>query len=271
MLTFLFWNTNRKPVTGLIARLVEEHRVDVLMLAESGAGTVEMLRKLNENAPDFHYAPSRAPTAVEVFTRFSGAFLKPTFDSGRVSIRRLALPARAELLLAMVHLPSKLYWSEDSQTHECVELARSIQQEEGKAGHSRSLLIGDLNVDPFESGVVSTVGLHGLMTRELASRKNFRTVQEKDYPAFYNPMWGHFGDRTGGPSGSYYYENAEHKVYFWHLFDQVLIRPDVLDFCSSDPVSIITRAGDTPLLSESGRPDQSLASDHLPLLFRLSV
>jgi endonuclease/exonuclease/phosphatase (EEP) superfamily protein YafD len=270
MLTFLFWNTNRKPLADMIARLVEDHRIDVLMLAESGAGAVEMLQRLNESSPDFHYAPSRAPTAVDVFTRFSGEFLKPTFESGRVSIRRMALPARAELLLALVHLPSKLYWSEDSQALECVRLARTIQEQEEEAGHSRTLLIGDLNVDPFEVGVVSASGLHGLMTRQLASRK-VRTVQGQDYRTFYNPMWGHFGDRTGGPPGSYYYESAEHKVYFWHLFDQVLIRPDVLDFCPSDPVTIITHVGETALLSESGRPDQSVGSDHLPLLFKLAV
>ena len=270
MLTFLFWNMNRKRLVDMIARLVEDRWVDVLMLAENATGAVEMLQRLNEGSPEFHYAPSRAPTAVDVFTRFSGEFLKPTFESGRVSIRRMALPARAELLLAMVHLPSKLYWSEDSQTLECAQLARSIRQEEERAGHSRTLLIGDLNVDPFEPGVVSAAGLHGMMTRQLASRK-VRTVQGQDYPTFYIPMWGHFGDRTGGPSGSYYYERAEHKEYFWHLFDQVLIRPDVLDFCPSDPVTIITRVGDTPVLSESGRPNRSVGSDHLPLLFKLSV
>jgi hypothetical protein len=106
MLTFLFWNMNRKRLVDMIARLVEDHWVDVLMLAENATGAVEMLQRLNEGSPEFHYAPSRAPTAVDVFTRFSGEFLKPTFESGRVSIRRMALPARAELLLAMVHLPA---------------------------------------------------------------------------------------------------------------------------------------------------------------------
>jgi exonuclease III len=204
VLRFLFWNVNHKPLADAIVRLVQEYQADVLMLAESVTAAVTMLQKLNKDSPDFHYAPSRAPTAVDVFTRFSGQFLTPTLESGRVSIRRMALPARVELLLAMVHLPSKSYWSDDSQALECAELARSIRQEEEKAGHSRTLVMGDLNVDPFETGVVSTVGLHGLMTRELASRKNFRTVQEKDYPTFYNPMWGHFGDRSGGPSGSCY-------------------------------------------------------------------
>ncbi len=272
MLTFLFWNTNRKPLTDLIVPLVEEYAVDVLMLAESGVAAVEMLQKLNAKSEMFYYAPSRIPpAAVEVFTRFSGRFLRPTFERGRLSIRRLALRARPELLLAVIHLPSKLYWSEDSQASECVDLARNIAEEEKQAGHGRTVLIGDLNMDPFESGVVSANGLHGVMTRQLATSKNLRTVQGTQFPTFYNPMWGHFGDRTGGPSGGYYYERAEHKVYFWHLFDQVLIRPDVLQYCPADPVSIITRAGNTSLLTELDAPDATIASDHLPLLLRLSI
>jgi len=270
MLTFLFWNTNRKPIAGLVARLVEEHQVDVLALAEMGISGVEILLRLNAGSPDFHYAPSRLPTAVEVFTRFSPDFLTPMFESGRISIRRMTLPARPELLLAMMHLPSKLHWSEDSQALGFPELARELRQEEERAGHARTLLIGDLNVDPFEPGMVSASGLHGMMTRQLASRGS-RTVQGRVYPTFYNPMWGHFGDRSGGPSGTYYYERAEQVVHFWHIFDQVLIRPDLLQFCPSDPVTIITQAGDTPLRMESGRPDQSIGSDHFPLLFKLSL
>jgi endonuclease/exonuclease/phosphatase family metal-dependent hydrolase len=270
MLTFLFWNINRKPLTELVARLVEDHHVDVLALAESGATPDRVLRDLNTNSAAFHYARSRMPTPVEVFTRFSGGFLKSTLESQQVSIRRMALPARPELLLVMVHLPSKSYWSEDSQVFECAKLARSIAAEEKQAGHSRTLVIGDLNMDPFEPGVVSAAGLHGMMTRRLASRKS-RRVLGHDYPTFYNPMWGHFGDRGGGPSGSYYYERAEHKVYFWHLFDQVLVRPEIFDFCPTDPVSIVTRAGDTSLLMDSGRPDKTVASDHLPLLLKLSI
>ncbi len=270
MLTFLFWNTNRKPVTGLVARLAEEHRVDVVVLVESESSSSEILNKLNENSVDFYYARSRVPTAVEVFTRFSPDFLVPTLESGRFSIRRMSLPARPELLLAMVHLPSKSYWTNDSQTLECAELSRMVQTEEQKVGHRRTLLLGDLNVDPFEPGMVGASGLHAMMTRQLAARQS-RTVQGREYPMFYNPMWGHFGDRTGGPSGSYYYERAEHVVHFWHLFDQVLIRPDVLNFCPIDPVSIITRAGETSLLSDSGKPDTDGGSDHLPVLLKLTV
>src|SRR5258706_11895269 len=50
--------------------------------------------------------------------------------------------------------------------------------------------------------------LHSVMSREIANR-TARTVQGREYPFFYNPMWGHFGDRMSKTAGSYYYDNAE--------------------------------------------------------------
>jgi len=75
-----------------------------------------------------------------------------------------------------VHLPSKLYWNESSQALESTELARLIVEQEAAAGHARTLLVGDLNMNPFEIGMAGAVGLHGVMTRQLASRQT-RTIQ----------------------------------------------------------------------------------------------
>ena len=47
-----------------------------------------------------------------------------------------------------------------------------------------------------------------------------RFVQGTDYPFFYNPMWGLFGDGREGPAGSYYYAKSGHETYFWNIFDQ---------------------------------------------------
>ena len=169
-----------------------------------------------------------------------------------------------------VHLPSKLYWNESSQALESTELARLIVEQEAAAGHARTLLVGDLNMNPFEIGMAGAVGLHGVMTRQLASRQT-RTIQGREYPFFYNPMWSRFGDRASGPAGTYYYDSAEHVNYFWNLFDQVLLRPSLLDRFSNDQLQILTVAGKVPLIREDGRINASVASDHLPILFRLDL
>jgi hypothetical protein len=270
MTTFLFWNTNKKPVEEAIAALVETHMVDVLVLAEFSARPVELLEQLNQPGKlGFHLTLGRSKGIV-VFTRFSSQFVRPVYETERISIRRLALPAQIEILLALVYFPSKLFWSEDSQAFECTELARQIRIQEDEAGHNRTVLVGDLNMNPFESGLVSAAGLNAVMTRDLAERR-FRTVQSRQYPFFYNPMWNHFGDQHDGPPGTYYYEGSEHVCHFWNVFDQVLLRPDLMNRCSTDGVKVLTQAGSLSLLSAQGRPNARSASDHLPLMFELDL
>ena len=48
-------------------------------------------------------------------------------------------------------------------------------------------------MNPFEHGVVAANGLNAVMARKVAARDT-RTVLAHEYPFFYNPMWGHFGD-----------------------------------------------------------------------------
>lgn len=153
---------------------------------------------------------------------------------------------------------------------ECTTLSSTILDEERRAGHSRTVLVGDLNMNPFESGVVGASGLHAVMARKVAERVE-RTVQGRTYPFFYNPMWGHLGDWADRPPGSYYYERAEHVNYFWNTFDQVLVRPQLMDRLRSDQVRLLSRAGETSLRTEDGRPNAVDGSDHFPLLFKLDL
>jgi len=116
--------------------------------------------------------------------------------------------------------------------------------------------------------MVGTGGLHAVMSREVASRGS-RTVQAREYDFFYNPMWAHFGDRGGRVPGTYYYDKAEHVTYFWNMFDQILVRPALLEGLGAESVRILTSVRGLSLLGPSGRPDKTIASDHLPVLVDL--
>ena len=57
---------------------------------------------------------------------------------------------------------------------------------------------------------------------------------------------------------------------FWNMFDQVLIRPELLDrFCNED-LEILETDGKKSLVNPSKTPRKKI-SDHLPILFRLSL
>lgn len=265
---FLFWNIGRKPLAPVIAELAQEQRADIVALVECNIESHVLLAALNATGrSDFHLAPGLSK-AIHIFIRFSRDFLRPVYESDRVIIGRLSLPARSEILLSVVHLPSKLHWTTESQSFECGELARQIAAEEDKAGHQRTVLVGDFNMNPFEPGVVAAGGLHAVMSREVASRQS-RIVQGRDYRFFYNPMWNHFGDGNSETAGSYFYNASEQVSYYWNVFDQVLIRPDLAGKFNPASLQILKSAGAGSLVRSNGRPDDKQYSDHLPIVFDL--
>lgn len=155
---FFFWNINNKPLTATIAALVVEHAVDVLILAESIISDGVLVQALNSGPrSDFHLAPNPLGR-MRIFTRFSRQFFQAKFESKWTTIARIALPARDEILLCAVHFPSKLHLTDASQAQEASILASEIVREEDNAGHQRTLLVGDLNMNPFEHGVVALWG-----------------------------------------------------------------------------------------------------------------
>lgn len=270
MVTFLYWNINRRPIGPQIRALVESHRVDILVLSEFAGSPVSMQQHLNsEPRPEYHYATGNCER-VHIFTRFSPEFLTATYESERISIRRLTLPARLEILVVAVHLPSKLFASEDSQTFECEKLARTIREQEERVGHARTLIVGDLNMNPFEKGLVKANALNAVMSQQVASRGS-RVVQSEKYPFFFNPMWAHLGHRVGHPPGTYFYDRGDIVNYYWNVFDQVIVRPELMDHFDPERIRVLTEVGEESLLLDDGRPDQQRFSDHLPLLFEIEL
>jgi len=274
MLRFLFWNLNRKRLAAAIGHIVRSREVDVVLLAENVIPPGEVVWALNSTGTaDYTYAPGQCER-IDVFSRLSGRMLVPVHESRHWSIRHLRLPGRTSIVVAAIHGISKAHWKDDSQAHECIRFADDLRRSEQEVGHGNSLVIGDLNMNPFESAMVSAVGLNASMSRAIAHR-GARTVQGRSYHFFYNPMWGHFGDLAASPPGTYYREESEHVGYFWHMFDQVLLRPTLLQYFEHENLEIVSQIApggvQTSLLSSRGVPDASIGSDHLPIVLGLTV
>jgi hypothetical protein len=268
MATFLFWNLNRNDCLSSIGRLVKLHGVDLVMLAESSLANDAVLVTLNsDEQKGFHFNPGNC-SRIAVFSKYPSDRVRPLHESDRISIRRLSLSPSRDILLAVAHLPSKLHRTSEEQAFAVSEIARDIARIEEKVGHERTLLVGDLNMNPFENGLVAATCLHATMDRRIAERGT-RTVDQRPRAFFYNPMWSLLGDASPGPPGTYYRSESGHVAYFWHMFDQVLIRPELLPAFDNETLKIIDSDGTRSFLKNSGVPNENAASDHLPILFRL--
>lgn len=172
------------------------------------------------------------------------------------------------MIIVAVHLPSKLYKSDWDQYSKSTRVAQQIQEVESEYEHQRTLVIGDFNMNPFEAGMISASGFHGIMTQEIAQKRS-RTVDGEEKHYFYNPMWGRMGDYVDNISGTYYYNGGGECCYFWNTFDQVLLRPDLLKYFSHQNLHIISKIGDKSLI-KNNKIDSNF-SDHLPIFIALDI
>jgi endonuclease/exonuclease/phosphatase (EEP) superfamily protein YafD len=274
---FLFWNIRGKRLGHLVRALVDEHDADVVVLAELGEEPWDILTALNANDARHVFHMDELPTRAagrrqpRIYWRLSRDAIRPLRkDDGAIFYDLETITGRSILLVA-VHLPSRLHRSEHDLTALAGRLGGVIREEEGRLGHQRTVVVGDFNMNPFDLGMMTCDAFHAVTTQAIARRRS-RTVDGQERGFFYNPMWGCLGDRTPGPPGTYYYDSPGQLAHFWNTFDQVLVRPDLLDVFDADSVRILARAGEVSLLKpKSDRPDQDVASDHLPLLFSLHL
>jgi len=263
---FLLWNIDENPIEKRIGRLIESLNIDVLALVEPG----ELLER-DQITLDSGETLKRVSDSVSRFALFSRAedtTFTTLLGDHRWLIMKSTFGSAPDINLVVSHLPSKTNANDHCLTNAAIELNRDILDCEARAGHARTILLGDLNMNPFETGVATNQGFNATSTKHVAQMET-RTVQRRKYPLFYNPMWSMFGDRTPGPPGSYYRASGEAISYRWNIYDQVLLRPKLME--ALDELRFLDSDGVESLLTVSGIPNRKYASDHLPLFFSLNL
>jgi Endonuclease/Exonuclease/phosphatase family len=140
--------------------------------------------------------------------------------------------------------------------------------------HRRSIVVGDFNAQPFESAVLSSDGLHAIGIRQESNQTSrpIRLTDDRE-EFFYNPMWrlyGHVPSQEAGMA-THYWQNRLAGELFWHMLDQVVLRPEECVRFPEDRIKILTTVGAVHLLAPDGTPDKTVGSDHLPLVFQWNV
>jgi len=232
---------------------------------------VAQLDAVGMNGFTYPESPAGTRTDLRLFVRGPETMLKHLEDdpNDHMTIRRLFPRTKNAIIVVAVHFQSKATFPEADQAQLATRLRPKIEEIEKRYGVRRTIVVGDLNMNPFELGVISSEGLHAMMTKQIA-RAGSRKVAGEERPFFYNPMWRFFGERGDGPPGTHYYPAGGKIIAFhWNIFDQVLVRPDLMDRLQE--VRILDRIDAMPLLNDNGLPANGIGSDHLPLYFALDL
>jgi exonuclease III len=266
----LFWNVGGRDRSDLIATIARERNVDILVLAETPDPTNVLVTALARRNAGTYAEPPGVYGRVKMVARMAADAVEPILDTGTLMARHISPPLGASFLLIGAHLQSRLRQDTQDQLVAGPRLRDFVERAEEQVGHRRTILIGDLNMNPFDGAVVAADGLHAVMSRAVAAQMT-RTVQEEERRFFYNPMWNHFGDRGPSPPGTYYYRDNGQIVMFWNIFDQVLLRPELLEFFEDEDVVVVTQIAGKPLLRPNGRPNRDVGSDHLPIVLTVGT
>lgn len=266
----MFWNVGRRDNGEAIGQLCREYDVDILLLAEAETSSGRLVTKINSTTGLTRtlWELPRRESRVQAFTRYPPGYLEPAFDDGHVKMLRLRSPVGLPLLIVAAHLPSKLWADKDDQNYRVRQLRRDIEAQERHSGHQNTVIIGDLNANPFEDALTAADGLHGVMDKQVAARPA-RTVQGQTWDYFYNPMWSRLGDDSAGPPGTYWRAGSGLVNHFWNTFDQVLLRPGLLPFYDPAHLVVPDLVDGRPIM-RFGASERGL-SDHLPVVIALSI
>ena len=271
-LNILFWNLCNKDLSLPLAKITLENQIDIVIVVEaSKLDKRNLLRILNSVNNDYFDANVVSNSRkVFFFTKFYPHFIIPISEdsANRYSIRSLTLPKTQKILIGGVHLIDQKNYSKESRLHFSSIMKQEIDRVEIEKNISKTIIIGDFNMNPFEAGLANQNGLNASSTRSIANKIS-RKILSKEYSYFYNPSWSLMGDLYNEPSGTHYYSKSGYDSLFWNLFDQAIIRPDLIANFDNKSYQIITKFQKTSLLNSNGIPDKTNFSDHLPITLKL--
>lgn len=279
MATFGFWNvdslrnlqTDERELSRLAADFALERSLEVLFLIECRI-PYESLIAAFKGGPEYY--PIACGERFKVLARFDPNLMKrllPPVPSDRFDIWHLTLPLQEDVLLLVVHALDKRNNSPAKQELFLQQVVAALSHFENRVGHDRSIVLGDFNANPFESPVASALGMNAVISRAI-SQRDPRRMLGQSYPYFYNPMWNLYGDepRSSAPA-TYYYRGSDPHELYWHMLDQVLIRPSLLNGFDFSTLDIVTTVQGIELTGPRGTPNRIRFSDHLPVVFAVDL
>lgn len=257
---FLFWNTHKnESINTTLSELIIENHVSIVILAEYFASIEELISILASNGIKMKHYYSGCDR-IKLLGSLEGVELEPKRDTSNATIQII----NGKDILCGVHLNCQLY-SEHKEYREILieQIVYDIQEVEKEIGTENSIVVGDFNINPYDSSCIDARYFHGIPVYNEAKRKS-REVAGKKYFMFYNPMWNFLGDFKQ-PYGTYYHNNGTQNTY-WNIFDQVIFRPVLRKRFVDKSFKILTETQTKYLLDRNGHPDKNI-SDHLPIIF----
>lgn len=265
---FLFWNINKKNLTSLLIEACEENDIDILGVCEMEKLDIKLL-ETELNFKERKVLEDIKPERVKLFSKRE-IEIEPVNELKAYYKSFQYKKGEKDYNLILLHLPSKLYQDEKEQLSFSTRARSFIQETNERIGTNDTIVFGDFNMNPFESGIISSEGFFALNSKKEVQKGKIVTYGETR-KVFFNPSWQLFHNKKNGTQGSYYFREGIGKNHCWNVFDQVLISSPLLGKFVYEEFKILYKIKDKELYNLHGRPDKIKYSDHFPIIFKLNI
>lgn len=254
----VMWNINKQTDSTILLELLNDKSPNLLFLYEANESICEEI----ENKSDYKCVKSKLKSPKKKLfclraKDVAGLKLLQEYKK-RLDIYKLVF-SENEFIIASLHFPSKLYFKPEAQLCEAIDYATQIRKIENDFKIFKTIILGDFNMNPFDTGMIAANAFNSIISKEIA-KTGPRTIQEKQYRYFYNPAWKIYGSDCD-IYGTYYLNNPNHSDLHWNIYDQVLISPEILQSCSYNFENINSK--------KYFNHQQQSFSDHTPIYFEL--
>lgn len=265
----IFWNIYKKELSSIIADMIYQYEADIVVLAESenllGNKLVEQMQSKEQ---EWNEIVIKAEGNIRVFAKKQVNII-PHKEQKYFSSYKIYIENRV-LLMNTVHFPSAMFDDETSRDHFVGRISQQFEKMEDniyEKDERCSFVVGDFNLQPYSYGIAGVNAFNATMSINKAKTIS-REVKGEQCLFYYNPMWELIGKR-GNAQGSYYSESDQQgKSIYWYSFDEVLLRPSLIDKFEWTYFDYITEINKMSLL-KNGKIDRKKYSDHLPLKFEI--
>lgn len=269
---YLYWNICKKNSPNIISDMIYENNIDILALVEAEKlDSNYLISELHRKNIDFKLQEiDPKDPGIKLFTR-KKIKISVYKEEQHYSVYKVYNDGKDDIyLLFVVHFTSAMYKDEDARNFRAMNfsaLFRKTEEEIYKEKNLyKSIIVGDFNLHPFSSGIIGVNGFNAVFSKYRATKIS-RTIQGEERLFYYNPMWQLIG-RDRESQGTYYSnEDQSDRSFYWYLFDQILIRPSLIEQFNIDQLEIIEAVSGNNLLFN--HKINKNFSDHLPVKFEI--
>lgn len=257
---FIYWNTKNFREIRAIIEICKEYSPDIIFLSETSSIFID---ENTDQLAEIGYQNFKNPGCdrIVILSKVSINIDLGIQSHYYTNVKVLGIDVIA------VHFPATMHHHMSALRNHLLNFRNLINVEIGKSSETAILIIGDLNVNPFEAPMIN---FDGFMATNSPNARESVTNLGDCRETYYNPTWMLFADNRFPGTMKFPRPSAvSFDILEFHFLDQVLLSQNLKNMLDGEIIETIKETSSFAFYnSRNNRVDYS---DHLPIVYEFKI